>query len=568
MNIKIIDTADIEIHDSFNKSYLKQLHVCQQFVTKEEQKNNKYCSEHCKNECYKKQKIYFEQYVAEIRNPELVYVERNSKTDLLTYIKPCGMNKRYTSSQKFINIWLHDVNNASFNVMDFYPDKTQCPKEVYNIFNGYAVEKIYVKDQTKEQKEELLKPILKHFCDIFESDETVNYILKHFANTIQHPQRKVGVSVVIQGNQGTGKSFIIDEMLVPLIGDNLYYYTCKPADIGGDHAEGQCNKLVVTVDELNAKRSFDISELLKSFITQKKLTVNPKGIRPYEVKNFCIYYFTTNSKTPLKIELGDRRYFATRMLDTYKNNGAYYKQMSKYMKRPDVLTAWYDYLVNIDVEDYDYIENRPESKIYNDMKDACTSNIVKFMNDTFMKLDDDFDDVQTMRSGKMFAKYNDWKSATNHKDEHNTTSFGREITGIKGIKKDRDSKGNIYKIDIKELMQYFKANKLFGNTKTDEDDICEMDKLRKIITRQQAELSQLRQEMAVLKTVNVNINISDKTCKSEVDYDSDNDNDHIKYITNNFFNIKKDKEKKKEKQKKKTPTSEFVDIANDMLALI
>ena len=87
--------------------------------------------------------------------------------------------------------------------------------------------------------------------------------------------------------------------------------------------------------------------------------------------------------------------------------------------------------------------------------------------------------------------------------------------------------------------------------------------LRKIITRQQAELSQLRQEMAVLKTVNVNINISDKTCKSEVGYDSDDDDDQIKYITNNFFNVKK-----KEKQKKKTPTSEFVDIANDMLALI
>jgi len=564
---------------------MNELYVCANFVTKDEVKNHKYCSTHCKNFCYSKQKNYFEKYVAEIRNPELLYIERNLSTDYITYVKPCGMNSRYKSCPKFINAWLNDVNNLNYDRLDFFPDKTKCPKSVYNIFNGYAIEKIYLPNQSKE----LLTPILKHFNDVFESPETVDYIIKHFANTIQYPQRKVGVSVIMQGNQGSGKSFIVDDMLVPIIGKSLYYYTCKPGDIAGDHAEGQENKLVVTIDEIHAKGSFDIANLLKSFITQTTITVNPKGIRPYIVNNFNIYYFTTNNKTPLKIEVGDRRYFATRMLDTYCKNAAYYKQLSKYMQRPDVLSAWFDHLKSIEVKDYDFINNRPESKIYNDIKDACTSNILKFLNDTIIRLGDEEDskNVQVLRSNKLFANYIDWKSATNHKDEHNTTSFGREITGIQGIKKDRDSQGNKYIIDLKELKQYFQANSLFGNVKT--DDVCEMDKLRNIITRQQAELTQLRQDMAVLKTVNVNININNNV----VDNDNDNDNDHIDLITNSFFKqkshnvdidqkpqkVKKVKEtpkidlltqdisdNKPKKVKKNTTKGDFKDIANEMLA--
>lgn len=110
---------------------------------------------------------------------------------------------------------------------------------------------------------ELVKPILKHFYDSFESKEVVDYIMKQFAHTLQFPMDKSsnGVSVVIQGEQGTGKSFTIDNMLVPLIGEKYYTYTVKPGDIAGEHSEAMTNKLVITLDEVHGKASFDISEI-------------------------------------------------------------------------------------------------------------------------------------------------------------------------------------------------------------------------------------------------------------------------------------------------------------------
>ncbi|RYY00530.1 MAG: hypothetical protein EOO53_21720 [Gammaproteobacteria bacterium] len=80
------------------------------------------------------------------------------------------------------------------------------------------------------------------------------------------------------------------------------------------------------------------------------LTVNPKGIRPFQVLNFATYYFMSNRDTPLKIEIGDRRYCVAKMLNTYKCNIAYCQKLTDYIEQPDVLSAWYDYLMNVQYE--------------------------------------------------------------------------------------------------------------------------------------------------------------------------------------------------------------------------
>jgi hypothetical protein len=578
MEIKIIN--EIKKHDTFNKLYMESLYVCEKFLTKDEIKNHKYCSEHCQNKCFTKQKAYFEQYVAEIRTPELLYIEKNLLTGKLTYVKPTAMNARYKAFPKFINIWIHDTCNASFERMDFYPDKSKCPKDVYNTFNGYAIDHIYVTN-SEEKKKELVSPILKHFDDVFETKETVDYIIKHFAHTIQFPMNKVGVSIVIQGSQGSGKSFIIDNMLAPIVGDSLYFYTCKPGDIVGDHAEGSENKLITTLDEVNAKSTFDVADILKSLITQNKLRVNPKGVRPYDVSNHSVYYFTTNSKVPIKIELGDRRYFATKMLNTYTTNVSYYKNLLEYMKRPEVLSAWFDYLRQLDVKGYDFINNRPFSSIYNDMKEACISNVTRFINDIIVS-DTDQDKKVVVSAEKIFSQYIKWKESTNHKDDHNSTSFGREMSNIQGIKTDRKSSGVVYSIDIEELKSYFSSNNLFGYAKKEGDEVSEIEKLKLIIERQQNEIESLKQKLAQNKeqTVNINIEINNNEKKKTKRHNDDDDNSICDNITASFFSKPKkalkeesdtedEKPKKIKKDKKpKTPTNEFSDIVNEMLDLI
>lgn len=543
MNFKIIKIEQIKRHEEFDADYMQNLHVCKLVVTPDERKRNEYCSYLCKNECYKKQKYYFEQYVCLVRNPETIYIERVKNT--ITEIRSTAMVARYKANSLFLNKWLLDTKKKTFSRIDFYPDISKCPKDVFNKFNGFPVEKI---DLDQQQKDELMKPILQHFNDIFESAEVVNYIIKQIAHTIKHPMDKAsnGVSIILQGNQGSGKSSFVDDIIVPLIGEKYYSYTCRPSDIAGEHSEAMENKLVVVLDETNAKTSFDIAEVLKSFITQTKLKVNPKGIRPYDVNNWCRFWFTTNRKVPLKIEVGDRRYFAVKMLDTHKNDISYYKNLATYIKRKDVLSAWFDYLMSQDVENYDFKANRPNTKIYNDMIEASVSNITKFLHDFALPLMTEENKTYHISATELFKKYCDWKEKTKHKDEYTSTAFGREISSHQGISKKRVPEGIIYKIDVEEIIKYFKKNKLFGyDVEEVENDMSEVDKLREIIKQQQKEINELRAKLEI-KQLNYSI-------KVDCDYDYDSDDDRDIKITFDIFKKPKKVEKSDDSESDEYP---------------
>jgi phage/plasmid-associated DNA primase len=349
-----------------------------------------------------------------------------------------------------------------------------------------------------------------------------------------------GVAIVIQGEQGSGKSFIMDDCVKPLIGKQYYYYTCKPSDIAGDHAEGMPNKLIGTIDEVNAKTSFDIAELLKSFITQTTLTVNAKGIRPYDVQNWIRFWFTTNRKTPIKIELGDRRYCVLVMLNTHLNDKKYYANLSKYIQRPEVLSAWYDHLMSLNVKEYDFCGNRPQSKMYHEIIEACMSNVMKFMADMILQIENKFmehdkempeDHIDKVSANSLFKLYADWKTRTNHKDEINSTSFGREVGAVIGVTKECKSDGHYYVIDVKALKQYFAERNLFGYGNFGKKEVTDIDKLNDIIKLQQLEINRLRALLEPSKD-KVKINFHEN--------DNNDDNDYIdRSITINFFKSNK-----------------------------
>jgi hypothetical protein len=466
MEFKIIEK--IEKHENFEQIYMESLHVCKNL---KDDKMKTYCHGVCKNNCYAKQKQYFEQYVAFVRNPEAIYVERQSNSEI-TYIKPPTMLSRYASHSEFLNVWLRDIYRSTYQRPDFLPnnkDKQVVPKDVFNIFHSYAVQRNH-KTVSEAKRKELIKPIIQHFDDLFEKD-VADYLINYFACFLQYPERKGknSVAIIIQGDQGDGKSFTIDTFMVRLIGENLFTYTCKPGDLFDDHSEGMTNKLIVNLDEVTGKSTFDMSDILKSFTTQVRLTVNPKGIRPYKVNNFCIYFFTTNNPNPLKIELGDRRYFATRTKQTHKNDKAYFAKMDEYMSNPEVLSAWYDYLMSLDVENIDFTATRPNSGFYQQMVEASLPNAVKFIDYliTEYKKENKVDTLQTILPEVLFTGYKKWKEEVNIKDDHNLFSFGRALTNIRGIKRKHTNTGNLYLVDCVEIINYFKEHNIFGYTFTE-----------------------------------------------------------------------------------------------------
>jgi hypothetical protein len=214
--------------------------------------------------------------------------------------------------------------------------------------------------------------------------------------------------------------------------------------------------------------------------------------------------------------------------------------------------------MSFDVKEYDFKANRPFSKIYNEIIEACVSNTTKFLADMIIKVEQEFindgnimsdDHIEKVGAGMLFTLYTNWKTKTNHKDEQNTTSFGRELTNIEGITKERKSEGWMYFINIKELKKYFSKNNLFGHKKNDVVELSEIEKLQEIIKNQKLEIE--RYQKLLLTEYD-----KKKTYGVEIGNDINNDN-----ITINIFKqsnvIKPKKEIPKEEPNVKSPKKEL-----------
>jgi phage/plasmid-associated DNA primase len=469
--MKPIKLEDIKFHTEFNDKYLDDLHRCKDYVA--DQKD--YCHPNCKNECYKKQKYYFQQYVCRVRNPALNYIELNDNGEM-TVIKPGEMQTRYKPNMKFITRWLKDVRQLSYSKIGFHPDPAECPKESFNTFKGLAVEKIKPAKIKDKDRQKLLDPILEHMYKFFEEKGHADYMMKWAAFLLKYPTKKSknGVSPSIIGDQGTGKSTFVDLFLVPLIGERYFTYTANVLDIFGEHATGLLNTLLVNFDEVDKAATGPHAQKLKSVGTQTRLTINEKYEKPYQINNYAFIIFTANSWTN-SLELGDRRHVVFRTSKAFLNNKEYYKNLSEYMSRPDVQRVWYEYLLSMDVENYDFCANRPQTDDYIQMMEASVSNPVRFMDyvaeglehddeffiDAMKTQDRDGNDNYKLSAQSLFNEYNKWKAATNHKDEMSGTKFGIELAKISGIRKEKKRGTIFYFFNLEQIREYFQKYGIF-----------------------------------------------------------------------------------------------------------
>ena len=101
------------------------------------------------------------------------------------------------------------------------------------------------------------------------------------------------VSFILKGKQGVGKNLILNT-IGNLINKEHYITTSNSQDLFGNYAEGFVKKLLVNLNEAEGKDNFEFSSKIKSFITEDTINVNPKFIRPTQIRNVARLITTSN----------------------------------------------------------------------------------------------------------------------------------------------------------------------------------------------------------------------------------------------------------------------------------
>jgi len=110
--------------------------------------------------------------------------------------------------------------------------------------------------------------------------------------------------------------------------------------------------------------------------------------------------------------------------------------------------------MSIDINNYDFTNNRPITSFYNNMKELNTPIMVKFLENMIDK--DNSNSNINFTASSLYNSFNNFIKDNNFKIEYTSTKFGLDIKNYEGIEKKRTKTGNQIFININQLKEHLK----------------------------------------------------------------------------------------------------------------
>lgn len=404
---------------------------------------------------YTAQKMYFEKFCRKVLRPSVQYIFTEENKDLgkdLCYYTESDITKAFKhiksptetdSIHSFTYFWLEDVNINCYNMIDFIPENKSAIEQknqyCYNLFQGYSplihtkYENNYYDYQTDKgviKMNKLLKPFMElglELCGGKQDD--FQYHLYWVADIIQNPNKKNAIAMIFKGKQGTGKNVYLNA-IGHILGRKHFISSSNQKDFFGDYAEGFYHKLLVNMNECEGKDTFDFEGKIKSFISEDRITINPKCVRPFEIPNLARLIIFTNKPNPIPIDVksGDRRYVVYQTTDKYldgKYGTTFWTKLVAHFSRPDFIACLYDYFNTLDITKVNWKSDRPITDAYKEMCKLYTPVEALFFDEYLVKfkLTDKWDkDITDIKAFDLYKQYIEFLQNTGYINERSYQS--------------------------------------------------------------------------------------------------------------------------------------------------
>ena len=190
-------------------------------------------------------------------------------------------------------------------------------------YNVYRISPLLAEAQTQIKFEDK-KTTIKDFQDIYDlcfnlcgrNKEQLTWFMAWLGHLLQKPLHKLPTAVIFQGEQGTGKTKFQELIINPLFGDN-FKLTSQMQIVTGRNTYVYGSQLVWVDEVSNNSGKFNMADILKKTVTDKRVPVEEKYKSQIVTVNYAGYIISTNHMVSIPLEEDDRRWsvFKSRKLE-------------------------------------------------------------------------------------------------------------------------------------------------------------------------------------------------------------------------------------------------------------
>jgi hypothetical protein len=153
----------------------------------------------------------------------------------------------------------------------------------------------------------VINRFLQHVALVLPDEREREILLDWMCFVCQNPGQRVNWALLLQGAQGTGKTYFVN-VLQAVLGRNVS--NLDPSSIAGRFTGWAHGSTVVAIEEIriSGTNKYEILDRMKPFLTNETVSIEEKGRDHRTVPNFSSYFLLTNHADAIPIGVGDRRY--------------------------------------------------------------------------------------------------------------------------------------------------------------------------------------------------------------------------------------------------------------------
>lgn len=214
---------------------------------------------------------------------------------------------------------------------------------------GLSFANTYRAYEPKHQAADLSSKFMEFFVRLLPDDRERHIVLQYIAHIVQHPSERPSWHLMIPSDTGTGKGFLLQEILHPLI---LHTSVISSFDkLIGKFSTVLEDNLLVLLDDCKA-HSNSTQTKLKSMLTEERQFVERKNAQGRMVPCFTRMILASNERKPLHLDDSERRWFVTSRAEHRESPAETQMligELADWLKQPGSMCAVYNFLRTYDL---------------------------------------------------------------------------------------------------------------------------------------------------------------------------------------------------------------------------
>jgi len=194
-----------------------------------------------------------------------------------------------------------------------------------------------------------------YLARLFPEEEDYFTCVSWISHMFQKPEERPSWHLMLSSEVGTGKGFLVQSILDPLLSSQSSVVN-NFANVIGKFSTILSNNMLVLLDDPKSNSDSTATQL-KSLLSEERAYIEPKGLTGSMASTFTRFILASNENRPLRLDSDERRWYVPKRLShrsSKEETQEFIVRLAAALETPGYLNSIFQFFMEFDIRDFNH----------------------------------------------------------------------------------------------------------------------------------------------------------------------------------------------------------------------